>query len=205
MGGAQPERGGRSSVAAAEGVRSARAPEGGAGEGGPASSPPRPGPALANLRARGPRRRRGRGRRRRGRPPARWQPVECRAERRSLRPGACPPRPALPAGLRARSPVPRPRRREEVLARSRGAPGRQTRPAGDFSGPELPRPKRKMQTFSKGKSWLLAEREENKEAEFPGLRRAVQVRRDGAPPPTPWGPRPEPQVQPSGAGAVSGG
>lgn len=71
-----------------------------------------------------------------GAAPAQRQPVACRAERRSPRPGVRPaparPGPPLPAGLRARSPVPRPRRREEVPARSRRAPGSQTRPVGDF-------------------------------------------------------------------------
>lgn len=69
-------------------------------------------------------------------PAQQQQPVARRAEHRSPRPGVRPaparPGPPLPAGLRAWSPVPRPRRREEVPARSRRAPGSQTRPVGDF-------------------------------------------------------------------------
>lgn len=96
-GGAQPERGGRSSVAAAGGRAARLRAPGGRRRRGRAcllSSPARPG--ARELARPEPRRRRGRGRRRRGRPPARWQPVECRAERRSLRPGAR-PAPARPS------------------------------------------------------------------------------------------------------------
>uniref|UniRef100_A0A8C0LUU3 Inositol-tetrakisphosphate 1-kinase n=1 Tax=Canis lupus familiaris TaxID=9615 RepID=A0A8C0LUU3_CANLF len=98
------------------------------------------------------------------------------------RPGPAPPRPAPPGRTarpepRSASPPP-----EEVPARSRRTPGPPRSACGRFPPDPSSPPEEEDADVSEGEeSWLLAEREENQEAEFPGLRRAVQEYIDAHP------------------------
>uniref|UniRef100_A0A8P0TDZ8 Inositol-tetrakisphosphate 1-kinase n=2 Tax=Canidae TaxID=9608 RepID=A0A8P0TDZ8_CANLF len=102
---------------------------------------------------------------------------------------SAPPRPAGPAPPRPAPPRPAPPGRtarpeprsaspppEEVPARSRRTPGPPRSACGRFPPDPSSPPEEEDADVSEGEeSWLLAEREENQEAEFPGLRRAVQL------------------------------
>uniref|UniRef100_A0A8B9Y813 Inositol-tetrakisphosphate 1-kinase n=1 Tax=Bos mutus grunniens TaxID=30521 RepID=A0A8B9Y813_BOSMU len=160
-----------------EGVRlGSERREGGAGEGGPASSPPQPGPALANLRARSPTGGGGVGGGGAGGPRhggSQWNAALSAAP--SARAPA-PPRPAPPgrtARPEPRSASPPPGGGARTLAARAGPPDSA---CGRFPpDPSSPPEEEDADLSEREESWLLAEREENKEAEFPGLRRAVQL------------------------------
>lgn len=107
-------------------------------------------------------------------PAQQQQPVARRAEHRSPRPASAPPRPA-PARLSRQDCAPGAPFRVPAAGRrcphARGA--RRAARLGLWaisSGPELPPEEEDADLSEREESWLLAEREENQEAEFPGLR-----------------------------------
>ncbi|CAO2587178.1 hypothetical protein LEMLEM_LOCUS4371 [Lemmus lemmus] len=124
--------------------------------------------------------------RRRCAPTRRAQPVAWRAE--PPPPATAPPRPAPPAAPPGRTARYSPLR---VPAAGGGARTLAARagPTRSACGRFPPDPGSRAEEEEdadlpeREESWLLAEREESQEAQFPGLCRAVQVRRDA-----PWGP-----------------
>lgn len=121
--------------------------------------------------------------RRRCAPTRRAQPVVRRAE--PPPPATAPPRPAPPAAPPGRTARYSPLR---VPAAGGGARTLAARagPTRSACGRFPPDPGSRAEEEEdadlpeREESWLLAEREESQEAQFPGLRRAVQVRRDAA-------------------------
>lgn len=121
--------------------------------------------------------------RRRCAPTRRAQPVARRAE--PPPPATAPPRPAPPAAPPGRTARYSPLR---VPAAGGGARTLAARagPTRSACGRFPPDPGSRAEEEEdadlpeREESWLLAEREESQEAQFPGLRRAVQVRRDAA-------------------------